>query len=66
MSTGLKIGHTTVQMYLMLCFLKQKTCLYNKTPQHYGSSTSDLIMKFLGMRKLGKLHNSSGTTKQDK
>lgn len=63
MSTGLKISHTTVQIYLMLSFLKQKTCLYNKTPQHHDSSSSELIMKFLELRELGKLHNNSETTK---
>lgn len=65
MST-LKTSHIAVQICPLLRFLALKTCLYYKIPQHYDSFSSDLIIKFLGMRVLGKLYNAFETTKQDK
>lgn len=56
---GPKVSHVKVKIYPTLSFLTHKKnppiCLYNKTHQHYDSSLSDLMMKFLRVRELGKV-----------
>lgn len=60
-SRGLWISQVEVQIYPMLSFLTRSTCVYT-----IYSPSSDLIMEFLRMRELRKIHRKSETTKQVK